>query len=64
MTKIICKNCGKEYGYEEWGDIYPGGKDREEANCPYCGTTGFSRMTSGFISAYKLDEDGNPVKDK
>lgn len=57
MTIIECEKCGKEFGYVETGNIWPGGKDREYANCPYCGETAFSKMTSGFIHVYKMDEE-------
>lgn len=33
MEKITCKNCGKEYAYEFWGTVYPGGKDKEYVDC-------------------------------
>lgn len=61
MEKIKCEKCGQEYGYTIWGNIYPGGKDRETADCPYCGETGYSIMTSQNISVYKLDEKGNAI---
>lgn len=57
MNITECKKCGKKFGYTETGNIWPGGKDREYADCPYCGETAFSRMTSGFINVYKLEED-------
>ncbi|MCR5600566.1 MAG: zinc ribbon-containing protein [Ruminococcus sp.] len=57
-TKIAkCKKCGRQFKYSETGNIWPGGKDREDADCPYCGETVFSRMTSGFINVYKLEDD-------
>lgn len=56
MTIIECKKCGKKFGYEETGNIWPGSKEREYADCPYCGETAFSTMTSGFIHVYKVDE--------
>ena len=61
MTIITCKKCGKTYAYEVWGTVYPGGKERETADCPYCGETGYSEMTSQCISVYKVDEDGNVI---
>ena len=57
MTIIECEKCGKKFGYAETGNIWPGGKDREYVNCPYCGETAFSKMTSGFIHACKMDEE-------
>lgn len=57
MNKIICNKCGKEYAYEIIGTIYPGAKEKESANCPYCGEVGYSIMTSQSIYSYKLNED-------
>ena len=62
MTIITCKKCGKTYAYEVWGTVYPGGKEHETADCPYCGETGYSEMTSQCISVYKVDEDGNVIR--
>lgn len=56
MEIIKCTKCGKEYGYEFWGTTVPGGKEREEACCPYCGEIGYSEMTSQFIKVYKINE--------
>lgn len=49
MNIITCKKCGKKYAYEVWGTVYPGGKERETANCPYYGEVGYSEMTSQNI---------------
>lgn len=62
MTIINCKNCGNPFAYEVWGTVYPGGKERETADCPYCGETGYSEMTSQFISVYKIDANGNVIR--
>ena len=56
-----CEKCGKDYEYEVWGTVYPGGKERETANCPYCGEEGYSIMTSQCISVYKVDENGKRI---
>lgn len=56
MNIIKCKKCGKEYGYKVYGNEYPGGKELETADCPYCGETGYSEITSQCISVYKLKE--------
>ena len=56
MNIIKCNKCGKEYGYEIWGTIYSGCKERETADCPYCGETGYSIMTSQSISVYKIED--------
>lgn len=57
MTEVVCKKCGKKYGYELCGTVYPGCKDRETADCPYCGETGYSTMTSQIIVVTKLEKD-------
>ena len=61
MTIVICEKCGRKFAYEHTGNVYPGGKDRETADCPYCGETAYSTMTSGFIHTYKVDDDGNVI---
>ena len=47
METVICKKCGKKFGYGLVGIVYPGGKDRETADCPYCGETVASIMKIG-----------------
>lgn len=51
-----CKECGKEFTYTHYGDVYPGGKEREYIYCPYCDAVNGSKMTSGFISSDKIEE--------
>lgn len=62
MEKVTCKKCGKEYAYEFWGTVYPGGKDKEYVDCPYCGNIAFTRMTSQNVSVYALDSQGKPIR--
>lgn len=57
MEFEVCKKCGKRFGYELTGPVYPGGKDREYVYCPYCGEEATSEMTSQLIATYKLDVD-------
>ena len=56
MVVEVCEKCGKKFGYELTGPVYPGGKDREYVYCPYCGAEVTSEMTSQLIATYKLDE--------
>lgn len=58
---VKCEKCGREYGCQSGDNPWPGGKGREYAICPYCGAEGPSEMISGFITSYKLDDDGNPI---
>lgn len=53
---VDCEKCGKKFRVEETGNNWPGGLEREEACCPYCGEVAYSTMTSGFIYVYKIDE--------
>ena len=62
MNEIICKKCGMKYGYELCGQVYPGCKDRETADCPYCGETGYSTMTSQILVVTKLEKDDSPIE--
>ncbi len=65
MTKgyyETCKSCGRDYYYESTGNIWPGGKERENAVCPYCKADGPSEFINGFIYSYKLDENRKPIK--
>lgn len=62
MNVITCKKHGKKCAYEVWSTVYSGGKERETANCPYCGEVGYSEMTSQNISSYELNEDDNPIR--
>lgn len=64
MNIIICKDCGKKYAYKVQGTVYPGGKERETASCPYCGVVGYSEMTSQNISSYKLNEEEGSISKK
>lgn len=59
MNKIICDKCKKIFAYEISGAVYPGGKEKEEIQCPYCNHINGYKMTSGFVYVYKVDEKGN-----
>ncbi|MDY4579064.1 MAG: hypothetical protein SO471_14185 [Anaerobutyricum hallii] len=54
---VNCKNCGKKVEYELTGPVYPGGKDREEAVCPYCHYVLESRMTSQCYYVKGLEDE-------
>lgn len=61
---IKCKKCGKLFDYSVGGDIYPGGKEKEDIDCPHCGENNGYVMTSGFVNSYKLDEKESEKMDK
>ena len=39
-------------------------KEKEEAQCPYCGEIGYSVMTSQCIAVYKIDENDNIIENE
>ncbi|MFC4797755.1 hypothetical protein ACFPA1_00070 [Neobacillus sp. GCM10023253] len=56
MNKTTCKKCGKDFHYKVTDMGVPGGKDREYIYCPYCGEKNGSKVTSGFIYTYKIED--------
>lgn len=44
-----CPNCGTIVGFIERPMGVPGGKDRENADCPICGKVFYSGMTDGWF---------------
>lgn len=52
----VCSDCGKTFLVRVTTMNVPGGKDREEVDCPYCHANNGYRMTSGFVYTYKLDD--------
>jgi len=54
--KAICKKCGKEFLVQVTTMNVPGGKDKEEVFCPYCGEENGHHMTSGFVHTFKIEK--------
>ncbi len=48
---IECSHCGESFTWTVVGDVWAGGKDKEDINCPACGTTEGTVMTSGRVHA-------------
>jgi transcription elongation factor Elf1 len=57
MDLASCKKCGKDFYFKVTDMNVPGGKDREHINCPYCGETNGSVITSGFVYSYEIEEE-------
>ncbi|MEL5937962.1 hypothetical protein WN865_00005 [Tetragenococcus halophilus] len=53
-TKETCEKCRKEFAWEVYSDNYPGGKDTEFIDCPYCGARNASVKTSGSVITSKI----------
>ena len=51
-----CKKCGKRYVVINYGDHFPGGKEKEEIICPWDGHIDGTMMTSGFVRTEKVDD--------
>ena len=49
-----CSQCGKQFEVRNEGDMFPGGKEKEEIYCPYCHTYNGSIMTSGRAATYAI----------
>ena len=60
--KTVCDNCKSEFSWTVRGDVWPGGKERENIDCPYCGNTVGSVMTSGYISVQKIESNEETTK--
>lgn len=52
----ICEHCGKEFRIHVTTMNVPGGKDKEEVDCPYCHKNNGYRMTSGFVYTFKMED--------
>jgi DNA-directed RNA polymerase subunit RPC12/RpoP len=53
-----CTACGKSFTVTISNARYPGGKERESINCPWCGAENGSEVTSGIITTQKVDTEG------
>ncbi len=53
---ITCKKCGGKFTWHEYNGGYPGGKDRESVDCPYCGEEAFTVVISGVVAVEKVEE--------
>lgn len=57
MKTIKCDKCKRLFKYKEILDNFPGGLEKEEVICPYCGYVNCEIMTSGIIKTEKIDID-------
>ncbi|HHV73891.1 MAG TPA: hypothetical protein GXX41_04420 [Thermoanaerobacterium sp.] len=53
-----CIACGKRFAVTISNAGYPGGKERESINCPWCGAENGSEVTSGIITTQKVVTEG------
>ena len=50
-----CPECGKKFHVEECSMGVPGGKDKEDIDCPWCGYTVNQMMTDGWFVTSKIE---------
>lgn len=50
-----CTACGKSFSWSVEGDVWPGGKDREDVQCPHCGHVTGTVMTSGYVATRPIE---------
>lgn len=55
-----CSRCGKWFEVHVTTMGVPGGKEKEEVNCPYCHSEEGYRMTDGFVYTYKIEPQPEP----
>lgn len=55
MQEKTCKECGNVFRWGIVGTIYPGGKEKEDIDCPYCGANNGYEMTSAFVRTEKIE---------
>lgn len=53
-----CQVCGKNFTMVISNAGYPGGKERESIDCPWCGAENGTEVTSGIITTHKVIMEG------
>ena len=53
---MTCSECGKKFLVRITTMNVPGGKEKEEVDCPYCHANNGYRMTSGFVYTFKIED--------
>lgn len=57
-----CNACGKSFTVTILNAGYPGGKERESIDCPWCGAENGSEITSDIIPTHKVVTEGGVVQ--
>ena len=53
--RVKCSKCKKWFYVVEYPMGVPGGKDKEEYNCPYCLHENGYIMTDGYVRTEKIE---------
>lgn len=54
MQYLICPKCAEAFRVKYYGTQTPGGQEREDIDCPSCGHTVDSVVTSQCVSTVAL----------
>ena len=57
-----CKNCGAKAHIQEFPMGVPGGKEKEEVNCPKCRSIIYEAMTDGWFVSALIESDDKQDK--
>jgi DNA-directed RNA polymerase subunit RPC12/RpoP len=58
MTIAECRQCGKRFTYwAEHTDDGGSARERETADCPYCGAEYFAQMITGWFRSRPLTDE-------
>lgn len=55
MSVYTCPQCAQLFKVVYLSGTFPGGKEREDIDCPDCGTNVSSEVTSAVLSTKALD---------
>lgn len=57
MTVYTCPTCSELFQKHYLSGTFPGGKEKENIDCPSCGYTVSTEMTSAVITTKALSTD-------
>lgn len=57
MSAYACPNCGELFKVVYTSGTFPGGKEREDIDCPVCFTTVSSEVTSATLKIVVLSAE-------
>ncbi len=57
MSTYTCPNCGELFKVVYTSGTFPGGKEREDIDCPDCFTTVSSEVTSATLKTVALSAE-------
>lgn len=57
MTVYTCPACNELFKKNYLSGTFPGGKEKEDIDCPACGRTVATEMTSAVLSTKALTDE-------